>query len=376
MGYLCIYRIYITHTIPTLKGPNTTPSYFRHLSFSHVCLAVGIQSCPADKMLRRSLTASWRSRPFRIASLIISAALSLILYTSFITDRSSIKEISKLGLQFFSRPNEGIPKKIWYKLGPKGQNDDIREWTGSCISQNPDYSFEFMTDTSADAYVEKTFSSTRPDIVEVYLNLTIPILKADLLRYLLLYAEGGIWSDLDVSCEGVPIDEWVPPEYKKNASLVVGWEFDWGWDSSYFHEFASWTIMSKPGLNHMLMVVDDIVESIHTARVEHKVPVQGLTTSMVGDIVDFTGPRRLTRSILKSLEVTLGRTIERQEIENIREPILVDNVLILPGHAFADATNDFSKDGGRPGPVLVTHHYAGSWKNEHGGELARRRRKG
>lgn len=326
-------------------------------------------------MLVRSLTASSRSRSFRITSLIAAAALALILYTSLITDRFSIKELPKLGYQIFSRPNDAIPKKVWYKLGPKGKNDDIREWTGSCISQNPDYRFQFMTDASADAYVEETFSSSRPDIVEVYLNLSIPILKADLLRYLLLYAEGGIWSDLDVSCEGVPMDEWVPAEYKQNASLVVGWEFDYGWDQTYFHEFASWTILSKPGVNHMLMVIDDIVESIHTARTQHKVSIQDLTPPMVGDIVDFTGPRRLTRSILKSLEVTLGRAIERQEIENIKQPTLVDNVLILPGHAFADATNDFSNDGGRPGPVLVTHHYAGSWKNEHGGELARRRRK-
>jgi alpha 1,6-mannosyltransferase len=47
-------------------------------------------------------------------------------------------------------------------------------------------------------------------MVEDYLALPIPILKADILRYVILYDQGGIWFDLGVSCEGVPIDEWVP----------------------------------------------------------------------------------------------------------------------------------------------------------------------
>jgi alpha 1,6-mannosyltransferase len=85
-----------------------------------------------------------------------------------------------------------------------------------------------MTDISGDIYVKKTFKS-RPEIIEAYLALAIPILKADLLRYLLLFADGGIWRDLHVSCEDVPIHDWIPAQYRKDASLVVGWELDVGW---------------------------------------------------------------------------------------------------------------------------------------------------
>lgn len=321
------------------------------------------------------------SRFFKASVILISVSLSAILYTGLIhqeviSDRFNIaKTIPKIGDLLFSRPTDKIPKKIWYKLGPKGKTADVLEWTSTCIEQNPAYEYEFMTDKSGDEYVQKTFTATRPDIVEVYMNLTVPILKADLLRYLLLYTEGGVYSDLDVSCEGVPIDNWIPAEIKEETSLVVGWEFDWGLDDRYIHEFASWTIMSKPGVNHMMMVINDIVEAVHTARAENKVAnIAELTPIMVGDIVDFTGPRRLTRSIVKSLEMTLHRPIERQEIENIKDPVLVDNVLILPGYAFSSVVEDFSNlPGGQPGPTLVVHHYAGSWKNEHGGELAKRR---
>lgn len=348
------------------------------------------------------LVSTTGSRCLKIAALLASALLSLYLYTEFVHTEYSIRhQLPTLGEKLsdklggyghlFSSPadadddaqdaaaasSSGIPKKIWYKLGPKGKNDDIRAWTGTCIEQNPDYAHEFVDDAWADAWVERTFAADRPDVVDVYLRLTVPILKADLLRYLLLWAEGGVWFDLDVSCEGIPIDAWVPDteELRANASIVVGWEFDYGWDESFFHEFASWTILSRPGVSHMLAVVDDIVAAVHEVAREKQVPIEGLTPPMVGDIVDFTGPRRLTRSILASVGRARGREVERKEVENIRQPVLVDNVLILPGQAFSDATNDFGSDGGRPGPVLVTHHYAGSWKNEHGGELARRRRR-
>ncbi|CAN8103183.1 unnamed protein product [Discula destructiva] len=335
------------------------------------------------------IPASPGSRLFKATLLALSALLCIVLYTGLVHQEivpdhfsiasklpplSGLPKLPKLKPSLFSpSQDKGIPKKIWYKLGPKGKNDDIREWTGSCIEQNPGWEHEFKTDESGDEYVVEKFSESRPDIVEVYLNLTIPILKADLLRYLLLYVDGGIWSDLDVSCEGIPMDDWIPEEFREKAGLVVGWEFDWGLGEQYIHEFASWTIMSKPGLPHMMMVINDIIESVYTAQVTHKLKtINELTPPMVGDIVDFTGPRRMTRSIMKSLETTLKRPIARTEYEYLRDPVMLDDVLILPGYAFSSLANDFSNIGGPPGPVLVTHHYAGSWKNEHGGETAKR----
>lgn len=92
-----------------------------------------------------------------------------------------------------------MPKKIWYKLGPKGLSDESRAWADDCLSKNSDYEVEILADESGDAYVKEHFA-TRPDIVETYLQLPIPILKADLIRYMLLFNEGGVWNDLDVSC--------------------------------------------------------------------------------------------------------------------------------------------------------------------------------
>lgn len=247
---------------------------------------------------------------------------------------------------------EGIPEKIWYKLRPNGLTEEANNRIITCSDQNPRHRVELMTDESSDAYATNVFAS-RPDIVEIYLNLTVPILRADLLRYLLLYAEGGMWSDLDVSCEKVPIADWVPPEFRDRAELIVGWEFDAGFGPNVLRQFASWTILAKPGLPHMQQVIEDIIEAVHITAALYKVPVAGLDMRMVGDVVDFTGPRRFTRGTLKSLQRSLGHEVDMAAISDIRQPKLVDNVLILPGFAFANLTNSYD-EGEVAGPVLVT----------------------
>jgi mannosyltransferase OCH1-like enzyme len=48
-----------------------------------------------------------------------------------------------------------IPKKMWYKLGPKGLSELTRGLTDRCIEINPGYEVVFMTDSSAARYVER-----------------------------------------------------------------------------------------------------------------------------------------------------------------------------------------------------------------------------
>lgn len=271
-------------------------------------------------------------------------------------------------------PQTTIPKKIWYKLGPKGLSSDARNWTNSCLEKNPDYEAEFLTDDSADAWVQDTFGHHRPDIADVYHSISVPILKADLLRYMLLFAEGGIWFDLDVSCENRSIEEWIPSQYKSNTSLVVGWEFDVGWGEGVFHQLSTWTILAKPHLLYLKTAIEDIVSDLRYISSEKSVSIANITMSMVPDVVDFTGPRRLTRSVYKVLQANRTKEEFKAQVETevffSREPKLVDDVLFLPGYSFAASMNTYD-DEVVVEPPLVIHHYAGSWKNNHGGELMR-----
>ncbi|KAI6382178.1 hypothetical protein MCOR25_000769 [Pyricularia grisea] len=254
-----------------------------------------------------------------------------------------------------------IPKKLWYKIGPAGLRKDLKPYVKSCLT-NPGYDFEFLTDTSGDEFVREHYS-WNPNIINTFLSITIPIVKADLLRYLILYEEGGIWNDLDVSCEA-PIDEWIPEQYKLSAATVVGMEFD---SDKWLRQIASWTIMAKPKQPHFLIAVEDCLESIEATAKKLQIPISDLKRNQLDDVVDLSGPRRMTRSIYKSLSKSLNREVGNDDVANVTEPRLLGDVLIMPDHSFADSMNMWVGDK-VPGRKLVVHHYAGSWKNEKGGE--------
>lgn len=169
-----------------------------------------------------------------------------------------------------------------------------------------------------------------------------------------------------------PIDEWIPPQYANKTSLLVGWEFDVGYGENVIHQLNSWMIIAKPKLPYMMMVIDDIVENFHEVANKNNIPIANITKIMVGDVVDFCGPRRFTRSVFKSLQQTLNMTEaefrpREQSVYFLEAPAMLEDILILPGYSFAKSMIP-SEETVAVGPSLVVHHYAGTWKNELGGE--------
>lgn len=249
-----------------------------------------------------------------------------------------------------------FPLKLWQKVGSKGISSDRWNDIQSWLKQNPTLRHEILTDGSSDEYVRDNFADY-PEIRDLYLSLPVPILKADLLRQLILYNDGGIWSDLDVTCHK-SIGTWIPEEYRNRANVVVGLEFDGS-------QFASWTVMTKPKTSHGVAVVKYIIEKLQASATEHNRTTAELNMTMISDVVDVTGPKAMTVALLQNLEQEMGMPIGRANISNIMEPTLLQDVLILPNAAFAALQAGHPED---RGPYLVEHHYAGSWKNVHGGE--------
>ena len=92
---------------------------------------------------------------------------------------------------------------------------------------------------------------------------------------------------------------------------------------------------------------------------------------MVPDVVHLTGPFRMTRSIIKSLEQALGQTLDDRNFSGPLNnsgplaPKLFEDVLLLPKTSFGNKEYEHYP---WEWPILVEHHFAGSWKNEKGGE--------
>ncbi|KAL4964604.1 glycosyltransferase family 32 protein [Aspergillus stella-maris] len=253
-----------------------------------------------------------------------------------------------------------FPAKIWHKCGPKGVNEKAQELMDLWLQKNPNFRHELLTDESADQYVRENYAHW-PDVLETYNALSVPILKADFLRVLILYADGGIWSDLDVSCE-VPVSEWIPEKFTKDTkhpvNVVVGIEFD-AW------QFSSWTVMVKPHLQHFKAVIEYVVKQLKTQAIENHVSLSDLTKPMIPDVVAVTGPQAITMALLHSVSEETGQDITKEDIKHLKEPKLLGDILVLPQAAFAALQGGLPQD---QGPYLVSHHYSGSWKNDAGGE--------
>jgi mannan polymerase II complex HOC1 subunit len=268
----------------------------------------------------------------------------------------------------------GIPGKVWQSAKDTKFTDEQKTIIDSWIEKNPNFRYELLTDGQAENYVITHYNATRPDIVNMYIGLPIPILRADLLRYLILLSSGGIWSDIDVTCE-IDVGHWLPAEMYTNPpdiSLIAGLEFDVASteERPVYSQLTNWVFAARAGSPHLQYVVDNIVKGLWKIAEDNKVGPSGITLDMISDVVDVTGPKIMTLGIAKSLSNTLGHVVDDRHIAGIKKPTLVGDVMVMPGSSFAALQNGFPKDQTEP---LVTHHYAGSWKGP--ADEARERRK-
>lgn len=204
----------------------------------------------------------------------------------------------------FKVPGEldGFTPHVWQTTGPKNlttaQKKDIASWR----EKHPFFSFTLMTDEQGDSFVREHYPN-RPDIVDLFLRLRIQTVKADLFRYLVLVAKGGIYADIDVFCEQ-PISKWLPPEHMDSIdsiNLIVGLEFYFGFrgeGAEVSSQFTNWVIASKPGNKYLMHAVDRAVTGLCAVAEKNKVDLEHLELWMLPDVVNIAGPKRMTIAIL------------------------------------------------------------------------------
>lgn len=189
-----------------------------------------------------------------------------------------------------------FPRKIWQVLDDvephaAPENESQQRLSRSWIGMNPDYRHELLRSDAAESYVQDKFRQ-RPDIVEAVQKTNDTVMRADLLRYLALLADGGVYADSDAHCSK-PIDEWVPKDHLDAASLIVGIEYDakGGEPRDHFTlpvQLCRWAFMAKSGSKALQYVVDRVVEALGEM---HGSFDDVTTTSRVLRIPDITGYR-------------------------------------------------------------------------------------
>lgn len=276
----------------------------------------------------------------------------------------------------------GIPEKIW-QTWPKSltlMNETERRHVVTWTHLQPHFRHELLSDEAAAQFIRTTYVDRQPDselvhIGKLYLSLHDAILRADFLRYLILYARGGFYADVDVACLR-PIADWTELD---TISVILGIESDrqpvvndWKLYTDYrryIWGLNNWTLASRAKHPLFRIVIRQVAANLEALARRKEVSVEELRGGMDGnvgykDVIDATGPLAFTRAFL----IWKGDGCE--DLKMLEQPkLLKGNVLIMPIRAMSVSEADREDgEGARAlsfGDPVLRHWSEGSWKRTH-----------
>ena len=259
-----------------------------------------------------------------------------------------------------------IPHKIWQVFLGYSPFDGLGETVQSWVTTNQDFSYVLVSNEGANSFIKEYFSE-RPHILQTYQKLRYPIFRSDLLRYMLLEAEGGIYSDLDTTALK-PVREWVPPEFRPQTRAIVGIEYDQLDDPTPSHgllermSFCQWTIASSPGHPMMERILDEVIKALNALAKKHHTSLADLVPADE-EVVQTTGPAIWSRVVFESLSTATNTKVTYQNVTNLKEPRLFGDILILPIDGFGTGQPHSGSNRMGADTALIRHQFKGSWKH-------------
>lgn len=134
-------------------------------------------------------------------------------------DMSHHSTYDKLAYAYPYDVTSKFPAYIWqtWKHTPAEPEFEFREQESSWSEHHPGFIHEVVTDELAVSLLGLLYA-TIPEVLEAYDALPMPVLKADFFRYLILYARGGIYSDIDtyaIQSALAWLPDEVPPRHRR-----------------------------------------------------------------------------------------------------------------------------------------------------------------
>lgn len=267
----------------------------------------------------------------------------------------------------------GWVKVVWQtsKLPAEELSGEDKSHYDSWQNLNPDYEHVILTDTRMAQYVRENYGGTEAE--EVFFEVQDYILLSDLVRYLILLKDGGVYNDLDVGCERA-IETWVPPHFEPAAGVVLGVEVDnkFGPDGRTFEggddlfELVNWTMMARPNQPFMRFLVSRVISNLRERAKQQQTTIEGLKLHTIQEVLQITGPAAMTTAFFDYASNITRSRVTYKNFTKIQEPKMIGEVVILPIHAFGAGHQvewaGFQKDQSK---VLVHHYFAGSWYSDH-----------
>eukprot|EP00912_Choanoflagellata_sp_UC4_P000301 UC4_evm3s182 len=228
---------------------------------------------------------------------------------------------------------------------PSWAENHVNSWK----ELNPKHQHILYSDHEIEEYIAKK----HPELVPAWEKM-LPIHKADLFRYVILFDIGGVYSDLDVTCS-VPVREWTQKRRNfQNIGLIVGFEAVVGQKELDLHMYArkfqivQWTMASVPGHPVLKRVLQKIVDIFSMKSKEELA---------LASVIRTTGPAVWSDAVAEHIEITYGIKFGEKnfERESMRDHFThIGDILILPERSF----------GSRGGidDRFVVHGFQGTWK--------------
>lgn len=262
-----------------------------------------------------------------------------------------------------------IPKKHWqiWKINIADFEPTEMERMRTWRHLNPFHRYEVFSHESAETFVKQSFAGKWPKIVNTFLTIKDMIIRADFLRYLILYQEGGVYSDIDTKALR-PISTWIPDQFKDKINAVIGLEIDepgvmWGdWADNFV--FCQSTLMVSPEHRIFEIIISNILQRLDDVSKEQNRDIANLELTFQ-DVLKVTGPVAFTDAVLSYFTEAMGETITRANFTGITMPKHLADVLVLPTVSFVPG-QPHSKSGKVEDPeALVQHMGMGSWRATH-----------
>lgn len=270
--------------------------------------------------------------------------------------------------------NVRFPAYIW-QTWKHGLNDErfnklYRQGETQWAIKNPGFVHELFNDDTALSFIKHLYTSI-PEIILTFELLPEVILKMDFFRYLVLFAKGGIYADID-TYPLQPIPNWIPENVSPDElGMIIAIEVDSknrNWANDYHRrlQFGQFIIQSKPGHPILRDIISTIVETtLHKEKLE-QLRLTGNSNEKQLQILKWTGSGIWTDVIMTYfndyIKSSIYNKITWKEFTDLKIPKLVSDILVLPQKSFASEI-EITNDGKISDPLAFVKHYSSKiWK--------------
>lgn len=242
-----------------------------------------------------------------------------------------------------------FPAFIW-QTWKFGLNDDrfgheFKRGEEEWARLNPGFVHELFNDDTSNAIIRYLYKNI-PDVINAYEMMPNVILKIDFFKYLILFAKGGVYADVD-TLPLQPVPNWIPGNVDPNElGMIIGIESDPinnDWKRYYARrlQFGNWVIQAKPGHPILREMIAKVTEDtlLRKQQGNLKIADKNEKHDLSLDIMEWTGTGVWTDVVLTYFnDYVLSRIYTKvtwKDFRKMETPKLVGDVLVLPINSFA-----------------------------------------